>query len=100
MNAPKSSGALFKNDRRETDDHPLYKGNITITSEQMNALTAMLKQGKTMNLDVAAWIKQDKNGNNYMSLSAEAKPHWKEAQGGGQRAAPKDDGFGDADIPF
>ena len=54
-------GSLFKNDRKQTDKHPDYTGNWT------NA------DGEKCN--VAAWIKESKNGTKYMSLSIETEPY-------------------------
>ena len=51
-------GSLFKNDDRETEQHPLYKGSITVAGVQYW---------------LAAWLKESKNGKKYMSLSAQPK---------------------------
>jgi hypothetical protein len=48
-------GVLFKNNRKEKDTHPDYQGNIEF------------KGGVPYKL--SAWLKKDKNGNTYMSLS-------------------------------
>jgi hypothetical protein len=58
-------GVLFKNNRKEKDTHPDYQGNIEF------------KGGVPYTL--SAWLKKDKNGNTYMSLSvgdvkADARP--------------------------
>lgn len=53
------SGSIFKNKRKETDNHPDYTGN-----------------GKDLNgNDVwfSLWVKKDKNGNSYFSLSMQPK---------------------------
>lgn len=52
------SGALFKNDKRQTENHPNYRGSCEINNEQYW---------------VSAWVKKDKNGNAYMSLSFQPK---------------------------
>ena len=52
-------GALFKNDDKETSQHPDYKGSITVGGVQYW---------------LSAWIKSSKDGTKkYMSLSAKAK---------------------------
>lgn len=52
------TGSLFRNDRKETDNHPDYKGSALIN-------------GVDHWLD--AWINTDRNGNKYMSLKLKAK---------------------------
>ena len=51
------NGSLFKNDRKEEDKHPDYRGEIMV--------------GGTIYW-LSAWIKEGKNGK-FMSLSAKAK---------------------------
>jgi uncharacterized protein (DUF736 family) len=52
------TGSLFKNDRKETANHPDYKGSALIN-------------GVDHWLD--AWINEDRNGNKYMSLKLKPK---------------------------
>jgi hypothetical protein len=48
-------GSLFKNDKKTEEKHPQYRGNgISPNGEEMQ---------------ISAWVKKDKNGNSYMSLS-------------------------------
>jgi hypothetical protein len=49
--------SLFKNDRKESDRHPDYKGNGMYIDGQL--------------VSVAAWLKTDKNGNKFMSCKIE-----------------------------
>ena len=51
------TGALFKNDKRGNEKAPDYTGTIYDAS------------GKKRR--IAAWLRQSKNGNNYMSLKIE-----------------------------
>ncbi len=81
-------GVLFKNDRKEKETHPDYKGSYT----DANGAEFWL----------SAWIKKDKNGNSFMSLSTTAKDeaHNKGMQQARQAAAPQpQEPFAD-DIPF
>jgi len=48
-----NSGALFKNDKGGVDTRPDYKGPINVNGVDM---------------DIAAWLRVDKNGKKYMSL--------------------------------
>ena len=59
------SGALFKNHKRETDNHPNAKGDCLIDGVEYW---------------VSAWTKKDKNGNPWQSLSFTRKE---------QQAAPQ-----------
>lgn len=52
------TGSLFRNDRKESDTHPDYKGSALIG-------------GVDHWLD--AWINTDRNGNKYMSLKLKPK---------------------------
>jgi uncharacterized protein (DUF736 family) len=51
-------GALFKNDKKEEENHPDYRGSINV-------------KGTEFWLD--AWIKESKAGRKYMSLSVKPK---------------------------
>jgi uncharacterized protein (DUF736 family) len=74
-------GALFKNDKKETERHPDYKGNINVAG---------------VDYWLSAWLKESKAGKKYMSLSVQPKE---------QQTAPApskaavDAGFND-DLPF
>jgi hypothetical protein len=76
------SGNLFKNDRKQKDSHPDYRGTITIEGTQY---------------ELAAWLKDGKKGK-YMSLNAKIpQPRDNDAPRERQAAA---DNFGDSEIPF
>ena len=78
----KLSGALFKNDKADNPKRPDYKGSYTD------------ENGKEF--WVSSWIKKDKKGNSYMSLSMQPKEN--------QAHAPKQEysvsNSDDADLPF
>ena len=51
-----NTGALFKNKRRETDNHPMYVGTLNIEGREFW---------------LSAWLnKAEKTGESYMSLKA------------------------------
>ena len=54
----KNSGALFRNDKRETEKHPEYTGKITI-------------EGKDYYL--SAWVNEMQNGQKYFAIKATPK---------------------------
>ena len=72
-----NSGVLFKNDKKESEKHPDYKGNLTV-------------DGKDYWL--SAWVKEGKGGK-FMGLALSPKD---EAP---LRASPKPK-FEDSDLPF
>ena len=53
-----NSGALFKNNRKETDTQPEYTGNVNADGTEYW---------------LSAWVKTDKNGKKYFSLSLQPK---------------------------
>jgi len=46
MEKKDNSGVLFKNDKKETEKHPHYKGNITVDGKDY-WLSAWVKEGKS-----------------------------------------------------
>ena len=88
-------GAMFKNDRKETDRHPDMKGSVNIEGREFW---------------VSAWRQTSKAGKPYVSLSFTAKEQQgggpERSYGGGQdRNAPRPqqqslEALTDDDIPF
>ena len=76
-------GAIFKNDDKQQDNHPDYKGSLNVNG---------------VDLWVSGWIKtSEKTGKKFMSLSV--KP--KEEKAVKQASKPKSSGFDDMDdAPF
>ena len=74
-------GALFKNDKKETENHPDYKGNVNVDGVEFW---------------LSAWIKEDKNGHKYMSLSVQPKEKGGTARKPQQGRNDRDT----ADVPF
>lgn len=52
MEQKNNSGAIFKNDKRTTENHPHYKGKLMVNNEEM---------------DIALWLKESKTGVKYFS---------------------------------
>lgn len=77
-------GALFKNAKKESDNHPDYTGNINVGG---------------VDYWLSAWIKHSESGRTYMSLSVKAKEDMKPAP---QKPATKRGRVEDmdSDVPF
>ena len=73
-----NSGSLFKNDKKQTDKHPDYKGTAIVDG---------------VNKNLAAWIRTSQTGKKYMSITIQ-DPQPKTAFD-----TIKDDQSGE-DIPF
>ena len=79
MEKKDNSGVLFKNDKKETGNHPDYKGNITVGGQDYW---------------LSAWIKEGKSGK-FMGLAVSPKEEYKAKPS--ERS--KSTGFDD-DVPF
>ena len=75
-------GALFKNDRKENDTHPDYKGSCEIDGTEYW---------------ISSWIKSSKEGKKFMSLSFVSKEDKKFAPKTPKRASRDED---ISDVPF
>ena len=77
------TGALFRNDKKETDNHPDYKGSAVINGTEMW---------------VSAWINTSAKGTKYMSLKFSEKEAVHNA--GMTQAKKAAEPFDDEAIPF
>ncbi len=78
-----NTGSLFRNDKKETDSHPDYKGSGLIG-------------GVDHFLD--AWINTSNSGVKYMSLKFKPKETRGEPKQG--YSMPADDALDDSEVPF
>lgn len=58
MSENKNSGALFRNDKRATEQHPEYTGKITIEGREFY---------------LSAWVNEMRNGQKYFAIKATPK---------------------------
>jgi hypothetical protein len=81
-------GALFKNDRKEKETHPDYKGSLNVGG---------------VDYWLSSWISKSKAGATYMSLSIQPKeaPAAKAAASGNSATVASGTDFEpDSEIPF
>jgi len=81
-----NSGSLFKNDRKESENHPDYKGTALINGVEMW---------------MSSWLKTGANGTKFMSFSFQPKEQQAQQPAARQAAkpAPPVEDFLD-DLPF
>ncbi len=71
---PRAQLWLFENDRRTTDKQPTHRGNGTIPRDLLKQLVDQIKvqeSGDEVRVQIAAWPRVSKNGNNYLSMTME-----------------------------
>lgn len=80
-------GALFKNDRKEKETQPDYKGSLNVDGTDYW---------------LSAWLNESRDGKKYMSLSVQPKEERQESSPATRMAASAPAGGGefDDDIPF
>jgi uncharacterized protein (DUF736 family) len=83
-----NKGALFKNKKKETDNHPDYNGSITVDGTEYW---------------ISSWLKTSKNGEKFMSLSVKPKQDApRQSSAPTRREAPRGKSVQDmdSDIPW
>ena len=69
---PKGHGALFINNEKKQPNHPDFRGNVELTTEQIRKLIEMAKAGLEPKLQLAGWNKVAKSGLQFISMETEA----------------------------
>jgi uncharacterized protein (DUF736 family) len=83
-----NSGAIFRNEKKQTESHPDYTGSINVNGVDMW---------------VSGWLKtSEKTGKKFMSLSVKDKVEKAPQMPVKQAAKPTSgfDDFPDSDVPF
>ncbi len=81
-----NSGSLFKNDRKEKETHPDYKGSCMVGGVEMW---------------MSAWLKTGANGTKFMSFSFQPKDQQQApARQTPARQAPQAEPMLDDNLPF
>jgi len=78
------SGVLFKNDKKEKDNQPDYKGRITVDGEERW---------------LAAWVKEAKSGSKFMSLAVTPMDPPEDEDPPDEEDTPSENGEDDG-LPF
>lgn len=78
-----NSGSLFKNDKKESENHPDYNGSAMVNGTEMW---------------MSAWLKTSTSGKKFMSFSF--KPKDQQAAKPVAKSAPKAEPDFDDDMPF
>lgn len=79
-NYPLNIGALFKNERRQTNKSPLLTGTIDLDRELVTHLYRQLESGKRARISLGGWKNISKTGKAYYTIKAapQYKPNQKE----------------------
>jgi uncharacterized protein (DUF736 family) len=80
-----NSGAIFKNDKKETDSHPEYKGSINVEGKDYWA---------------SVWVNTSKAGQQYMSIKVTPKDAQQAAPSSPQVTQVDNSLINNSDIPF
>lgn len=78
-----NSGSLFKNDKKESENHPDYNGSAMVNGSEVW---------------MSAWLKTSTSGKKFMSFSF--KPKDQQAAKPVAKSAPKAEPDFDDDMPF
>tara|TARA_R110000824_G_scaffold172111_3_gene349880 strand:+ start:487 stop:750 length:264 start_codon:yes stop_codon:yes gene_type:complete len=80
-----NSGSLFKNDKKEKDNHPDYKGSCMVGGVEMW---------------MSSWLKTGANGTKFMSFSFQPKEQQQAQPAARAKPAPAAAPEFDDDMPF
>ena len=94
-----NSGALFPNNRATNPKAPAWQGDIEFDADLLRSLVATAKAGKPIKVRLAGWVRQTKNGDDFISLNGSIP---QERQAEAPRPQPRQAAGADLDddLPF
>jgi len=69
-NYPLNIGALFKNERRQSNNSPLLTGTIDLDRALVTHLYRQLESGKRARISLGGWKNKSKTGKSYFTIKA------------------------------
>ena len=84
-----TQGALFINNRKKSQNHPDFRGELKLSKALLKELVERVKEGKEPKLSLSVWKKKSKAGNEYQSIAAQIYTEYK-----------KEGGSDDIEVPF
>ena len=73
----KPRGALFKNNNKEKENHPDYRGNLELDKDLIREAVEQVNNGaKFAKIEIAGWNKVGQNAGDFISVVA-SKPYVK-----------------------
>ena len=94
-----NNGSLFRNNYKERDTHPDYRGDVYLEKGLLDLLVREhTSTAGLVRVSISGWKSQTKDGQTYLSLKA-SEPY---VPKGAAKSAPKDEDISqdDEDVPF
>lgn len=72
-----TQGALFVNNRKKSQNHPDFRGELTLSKALLKELVEKAKAGEEAKMSLSVWQKTSKAGNQFMSVAAQIYTDYK-----------------------
>jgi uncharacterized protein (DUF736 family) len=72
-----TQGALFINNRKNSQNHPDFRGELTLSKALLKELVEKAKAGEEPKMSLSVWKKKSKAGNEFMSVAAQVLVDYK-----------------------
>ncbi len=93
-------GSIWKNDEKETDKHPDFKGSLDVNGVQYWVSAWKRKEGASPKAPALSFSVKPKDVQPQQSISQRAMPKRDPISSGRQNILPDDDDMGGDAIPF